>query len=504
MLKAITSVSAVLLFVKIIGFIKQAVIAAYFGATGQTDIYMLVSELVESMGEVLFSSISITFLTMYAGIYADKNELAKRQFVSNTVFYGLPVTIILMIAVYLFSPQLAHLLAPGYYTAQLSEVAKYLKLMSIGMVTMFISAVCRAILDAEKHFIPPKLEGLIKSIITIAFCVFLGKSAGVTVLIYSLVIYYIVTDIYLIANVRKLTSLRITRPERDKRMLTLLSLSVPLFISNGSVYLHNIVDKAIGSTLDEGSISILSYSGYLTNTIHSLVIGSVCTVLLSYFSTYVAEKNNEELRKTLKNCIRILLVTITYIVIMISVSSKEIVTLVYGRGAFDETAVKSSAIVLVIYGVGLIFTGIRDVLIRVHYAYQDTMQAMINGVIGMLCNIALSLLLAKPFGVYGIAAATVAAYFVTAALSAFTVKKHVRFSDVNGFIKLVFQLAAISAVVIAIGAGLDNLLGGAHYFIRLIVKCGIGTTVYFAALLLLKNKEMTTGIKKIKERIGRC
>ena len=121
----------------------------------------------------------------------------------------------------------------------------------------------------------------------------------------------------------------------------------------------------------------------MTNTIHSLVIGSVCTVLLSYFSTYVAEKNNEELRKTLKNCIRILLVTITYIVIMISVSSKEIVTLVYGRGAFDETAVKSSAIVLVIYGVGLIFTGIRDVLIRVHYAYQDTMQAMINGVIGM-------------------------------------------------------------------------------------------------------------------------
>ena len=161
MLKAITSVSAVLLFVKIIGFIKQAVIAAYFGATGQTDIYMLVSELVESLGEVLFSSISITFLTMYAGIYADKNELAKRQFVSNTVFYGLPVTIILMIAVYLFSPQLAHLLAPGYDTAQLSEVAKYLKLMSIGMVTMFISAVCRAILDAEKHFIPPKLEGLI-------------------------------------------------------------------------------------------------------------------------------------------------------------------------------------------------------------------------------------------------------------------------------------------------------------------------------------------------------
>ena len=42
MLKAITSVSAVLLFVKIIGFIKQAVIAAYFGATGQTDIYTLI------------------------------------------------------------------------------------------------------------------------------------------------------------------------------------------------------------------------------------------------------------------------------------------------------------------------------------------------------------------------------------------------------------------------------------------------------------------------------
>ena len=64
MLKAIKNVTVILLIVKIIGFIKQSVIAAYFGANGATDTYMLVSELIESMGEVLFSSISVAFLAM--------------------------------------------------------------------------------------------------------------------------------------------------------------------------------------------------------------------------------------------------------------------------------------------------------------------------------------------------------------------------------------------------------------------------------------------------------
>ncbi len=504
MLKSIRNVTVVLLIVKVIGFIKQAVIAAYFGATGATDIYMLVSELVDSLGEVLFSSISVTFLTMYANVMANETVKAKRQFASNVVIYGTPIVLLLSLIVFLFSGFWAKLLAPGYVGKELLTVAKYLRILSIGMTTMFISALCRAILDAEKHFIPSKLEGLIKSAITIGLCVICAKKFGVDVLIWSVLAYYIVADIYLIYNVYKRTDVRLIKPTKaDPRLKKLLLLSVPLFISNGSVYLHNIVDKAVGSTLAEGSISVLSYSNYITNTIHSLIIGSICTVLLSYFSTYVAEKKIGELTNKLENCIRILIVVMGFFFVLIFATSEEIVQVLYGRGAFGQEAIDMTSKIFIIYGAGLIFIGIRDVLIRTHYAFQQNKIAMINGILGMFANIVLSIALAKFIGVYGIAIATVIAYLLIMTLSIFTARKFIEKIDKKRMLILSIQILLIITIGTAISMIISPILAGANVVIRGGIKAFVVTALYALCLYLFKNKEIMQGINILKEKLGR-
>lgn len=502
MLKAIKNVTVILLIVKIIGFIKQSVIAAYFGANGATDTYMLVSELIESMGEVLFSSISVAFLAMYSDIKNnDKNKLS--QFTSNTLLMGIPVAVAISLAVFVFSDYIAKLIAPGYSSEELAVVIRYLKILSFGVVCMFVSSLCRAILDAEKHFLPSKFEGIIKSIITILGCVLFGVTKGIDVLIVCILVYYVIADLYLLFCVFRSTDLKIKKPLKDRRLVNLLTLSIPLFISNGSVYLHNIVDKAVGSSLEEGSISVLSYSSYLTNTIHSLIIGSICTVVFSYFCDFIAKKEYELLKTNAQKYIRIAVLVITYIVVMAVICSEEIIQIVYGRGQFDQTAVLITSNVLIIYSIGLIFMAARDILIRVHYAYKDTKTTMINGVSGMLINICLSIILAKFWGVYGIAVATTVSNGIIMLLSFITVKKYVNITTMRNVIYFIFPVLITFFIVFICGRLIDMFMGTYGEIFSLIVKGFIGTALYIGVLYVCKSQDILLGIKYLKSKYNK-
>lgn len=496
----IKNVTLVLLLVKVIGFVKQAVIANYFGASSQTDIFLLVSELVENLGEVLFSSITITFVTIYINVLENEGRNARDRLTANTLSYGIPITMLLAIVTFVFSDNLSHIIAPGYAEAELNIVSKYLKILAVAVVMMFITSVFRAILDAEKIFLPSKFEGIIKSVIIIGVCVVLGDGKGVIVLVYAILIYYIIAGLYLFYNIRKKTDVRFyVDYKKNKYVKQMLIYSVPLLISNGSVYLQNIVDKAIGSGLGEGAISYISYSGYLINSLHSLVIGSICTVLFSYFSTYVAEKNIIQLKNTLTKTVRVITLVTFYIITMVLIASKDIIKVVYGRGAFENSDVNTTANILVIYAIGLFFIGIRDILVRTHYAYQDTLATMINGIIGTVCNIALSIVMARYIGVYGIVLGTVFSYVIVMLLSFFTIRKHITFIRESKLMKLIIQLALICTMTVVVGLLVNRYVAGNHIIVKLILECGVSTVVFATMLFGCKNKE----ILEIKDMVSK-
>ena len=75
-LKSTSYVMLILIFVKLIGFVKQAVIAAYFGTSLDMDLYLIASDFISETGIVFFSSLSVSFLTMFV---KQKEEKGKRE-----------------------------------------------------------------------------------------------------------------------------------------------------------------------------------------------------------------------------------------------------------------------------------------------------------------------------------------------------------------------------------------------------------------------------------------
>lgn len=491
-----------LLVVKLIGFLKQAVIAAYFGTSGEIDKFLLVSEFMENLGAAIFSAISVTFLTMYIDTLVAKGKVESHKFISNVLLTLAPVVFVLMILFLLFANQISLVIAPGYKGDDSLVIAKYIRLFSITMLNMFIYYVSNAVLEAEKVFFPGKIVGVIRSVSVISAIVFFAHKLGISAILLGVITYYILETLFILIYMIKKTGFHLYKPKFDVNIRRLLKLSLPLFVSYGVVQIQSVVDKAIASGLPEGSVATLSYSGYLYNTIHSILIGGLCTVIFSYFSSYVAEKEDKLLLETLYKYIRILTLILGLISILFIGYSKDIVCIVYQRGAFNASSTANVSLALVAYSGGLIFIGIRDVLIRAHYAYNANKQAMINGMIGVAANIIMSICFSHLWGVVGIALATSLASVCVATLSCVTVKKNVTEFKITCLFAFFVKLGGVCAVAAIAIIATNHFLHINMIFVNLCVKALISSGIYIFALWIFRVKEAKDVWVMVLEKVG--
>lgn len=407
--KSTSTLILLTLFVKIIGLVKQSVIAYTFGISYQMDVYLIASDFISEVGVVFFSALSINLVTVYIEA-KNKEQENKNTLFSNTIVVFVIFSAFISVILCLFARPIAELLAPGIDESNINTLAWYIRIFSIALVSIGIGNICVSILNAEHRFLPGKFVGIIQSVCTILACITLAQSIGTTALLVGFLLYYLIQNIFLLHFVLKYVHFKVYECFKDARVRKLIKLCIPLFLSNSVIQLNAIADKAIASVLGEGGVSALSYGGFVFNSIHSIVIGNLCTVLFTYFTTYVVEKRINDLANSFKQAVTILTFLLAPITVFCIEESELIVRILYARGAFDEESVALTTNALCGYSFGIIFIALRDLMMQILYAYQKTRAAMINGIVGVIINIIFSLLLSKLIGVYGIALADGVAY----------------------------------------------------------------------------------------------
>ena len=358
------------IFVKLIGFVKQAVIAYYFGTSEQMDIYLIAADFISEIGTVFFSTLSINLLTVYVKEIETGTKRDADRLVSNVFVCFAAIALGLSTLVWLSDDLLVKLLAPGFSANEQTLLSSYLRYLSIVILNICISNICIAILNGQKKFIHGKLIGFIQSICMILSCVFFGREEGNKAVIIGFISYYILQNIYLVWNTTKYVSFKPYKLFQDDNVKKLVKLCVPLFISNAVVQVNVMADKAIASYLQDGSVSAISYGHYIFSTIHVVIVGSLCTVVLSYFSAFIAKNEFSELVKVIQKGVYILLFILVPVVIVCIINSELIIRIIYGRGSFGEYSISITSRVFCGYAIGIIFVAIRDYFIQVLYALQ--------------------------------------------------------------------------------------------------------------------------------------
>ena len=493
-------VMIVVLASKVLGFIRQTVIAAVYGSNVDTDIYFMSSDFMIGLSGALIGSLTTALVTIYIDTKVKQNKEKANQIASQMLSMFLLSSVIFIVAVNIFAPFIAKLLAPTYTGETLGKLVMYLRMFSITFIFTSFQSIYAAVLNANDSFVPGKLYGIVfNPLAIIAVLLFAGKF-GMIPLIVAYVIANLLQTLLLKHLCKKNFEFKFTAGFSDASVKHLIILAVPLLVSNIFLQLNAIVDKSICSTLGEGFASYYLYANTLEQFITTTITTTVSLLLLSKYATYVAEGDTKKVILSFKESISGLMILLAPITAIVCALAYEIVSIVYRRGEFTDIDAQYTSKALIGFAIGFCIIAVREMYIRLHFSYQDTKMPMIASIVGVVVNAVLSIILAQFMGIFGVSFATSVSAILTIAMLNKSLKKYIpefKFSSMKKMMMkvLIASLLAFETVFIIKDFIQANLL------IKFSLCALMAFVSYIACLEAIDCAEFTGFLKNMKSAV---
>ena len=166
-------VSLALFFIKILGVLKQVLLAAICGANAETDAYFVATGVTIALCSALFSSVSVSFLSMHTERLITKGRESSNNLINVVLRVFIPLSAAIAVFFAVCAPVVAKVLAPSYQGEQLQILANYIRIMSVMFVFSCYYLIVNVVLETDKRFLPGKGQGFLQNLfICIAAVVF--------------------------------------------------------------------------------------------------------------------------------------------------------------------------------------------------------------------------------------------------------------------------------------------------------------------------------------------
>ncbi len=489
------------IFAKVLGFARELSLAYVFGASAVSDAYIVAF----SIPTIIFSGIGTAILTSYIPIYTNlQNNRPKelRKF-SDSVMTMIFLVSVAVLAVFLiFDRQIVRLFAVGFTGSTMDLAVELSGLMMISILFIGVYYILQGYLQIHGSFFAVGMVSVPLNIaVILSIC--LSNEEHYRWLGWGVVIGYGAAFVMLlIAAKRKGFRFRPCFDFGDKNIRHLLVVVFPIFLGKAITQLNTMVDRTIASVLPEGSVSALSYANRITGFVTAVFVVSVATAIFPQLSRFSATNNIRKMKRSFATSAGLMSLIVLPISAGAMVFSREIVTLLFLRGAFTEQDVEATAQVLFFYSLGLLAFSIKDVMLNVFYALQDTKTPTVNSVLALVINTVLNILLLKPLGVKGLALATTLSGTITLLLLAWSLRRKI---GRLGLRRLIISLVKMTVATVLMAAAVrpvyDLLFGATEsLLLSFCVAVAAGGLIYVAANILLRTQEMGVVIVTVGER----
>ncbi|NME82399.1 murein biosynthesis integral membrane protein MurJ [Clostridium sp. SM-530-WT-3G] len=491
LLKSTVIIMVVSLISKLLGFVRDMLIANNFGAGMYTDAYNIAVTIPETIFTLIGLAISTAFLPMLSRVQANKGRKEMYNFANNVINILFIISLIFFAVSSIYSREIVSIVANGLSGEAFDIAVRLTRITLINLLFLSINACFTSILQVDEDFIIPSILGLFFNLPMIVYLLLFRNYDIVGLTIANVIgnLFRVIVQIpCLINNGYKYKLFIFLRDERLKEIGILI---LPVIVGAGANSLNMIVDKNIASSLSQGSISALDYGQKLILFINTIITTSILNVAYPVMANMRSSGNDDGFIHTLKKTISYLALLLIPVTVGAIILGKDIVKIVYGRGQFNEYAIQMTTLAFVGYGAGIFFTGIRDVLNSTLFSMGKTKTTAINGIIGVIINIILSITLSKYLGILGIAISSSIAMAVTSLLLLRSIRKLERNFTIKDIIKSIIMIL-ISSIIMGSGIILLMLLINCTLpsIITLVIGTGTGCIIYFVLCRLLKIQEI--------------
>ena len=491
---------------KFLGFGRELVLASSYGATMYSDAYLVAMNIPLVIFASIGGAIGTTFIPIYFDIESTKGEKKALGFTNNILNIIIIICILLSLLGFIFIEPIVKLFAFGFDNQTFLIAVNFTRILMLTIVFTGLSYVFTAYLQVKNDFIIPGMVSIPRNIIIIC-SIILSANKSPYIMVWGTLIGMVLDVLFLlIFAVKKGYKYKPNIKLNDEFIKKTLILVTPVFIGIAVNQVNAMVDRALASTLVEGSISALNYANKLNTFVMAMFISSISAVIYPILSKLSSEDNMDKFCDSIVNSINSVVLLVMPISVGAIVLSNPIVRVLFERGEFDARATNMTALALVMYSVGMVSFGLRDILNRVFYALHDTKTPMINGAIAMIMNIVLNIVLVRYLKLAGLALATSISGIVCIFLLFYNLKKKINyFGQDKIVITLIksFVAALIMGIIVLITYQLMNDILGNEFvleFISLFISIMAGIVVYSIMVIIFKVNEINIIIKFLTKK----
>jgi putative peptidoglycan lipid II flippase len=492
--KRIGSFTGATMISRILGYIRDALVAYAFGGTVLTDAFYAAFRIPNLLRRLLGEgSLSASFVPVFTQHLSTSDKEETKKFV-NSLFTALVIILaLIVIAGVILAPYITRIVVWGFADdpAKFNLTTSLTRIIFPFLFFISIAALTSSILNSLGVFFIPALAPCMLSVAEITFILTLASRFKNP--IQGLAISAVAGGaLHLLIQLPKLKKHGFSfRPnfKIHPSVYKVGKLMIPAVWGLSIDQINAFVDTMCASFLVIGSVTALYNSNRIMQLPLALFGIAIATVALPSLSKSAANKNFDEFKNTLNFSLRLMLFAVIPASIGLIALGLPVIRLLFehGRFTYRESLLTNTA--LLAYSTGLVAYSAVKILVNSFYSLQNTKTPVKVATLCMILNIAGNLTLMWRWGVGGLAMATALASWTNAIVLFILINKKLGPIDLKSILRTAVLSLTASIIMISGCLIMAHKILPENIYIMVPATVIFGIIVYFLLTNFFKMEE---------------
>lgn len=508
---------------RILGLIRNWVLAGSFGAGKELDIYNAAFVLPDLLANILITgALSVAFIPVFTTLITERKEKQAWEMASTLINASIFIYLVSSFFFIIFAPFFARLLVPGFTPDQQNEVSNLMRMLVFAELFLIVGSFLTSVLQSYHRFIVSAMAPVVYNLGIILGIIWLSPHFGIYGVVVGVIFGALLHLLIQLPIVKGLGfQYRTVLNLKDWSVLKVARLSLPRAGGVGLAQLEWVVSVFLASFLVTGSVTVLKFASDLQNFPIGLFGITIATASLPTLSGEWATKNLTHFKATFLSSLHQILYLAVPLSVILMVLRIPVVRLALGSsGKFTWEDTVLTAVTLSFFAVGVFAQAGYLLVARAFYAMHDTVTPLRVSIISLLLHILIStffiFVVDIDFKVSFLAISSTITSTIAFLLSLFVLSKRV-----DGFESNQLYLPAAKILVASVVMGVVLYLPlHIRFFDRYLIDYIIDTTrtlnlffltagvgfaglvVYFLLTWWFKSEELKTFLKLLNKLRG--
>lgn len=453
LLKSTTLVSLMTFFSRIVGFIRDMVIAQLFGAGAGIDAFLLAFKIPNFMrrlfAEGAFSQAFVPVLSEYR---TRESQQSVKELVDK-VFGALGIVLLIVSFLGVVgAPWFIRLFAPGFDSTDVrfGLACHLLQLTFPYILLISLTAFAAGIQNTYRQFAMPAFTPVLLNVSLILAAWFLSPyfKEPVEALAWGVLLAGISQLCFQIPFLAKLALLPSPKLDwHDSGVKRILRLMVPALIGASVMQVNLLVDTIFASFLPVGSLTWLYYSDRLLEFPIGIFGVALATVVLPHLSEQYAQNSHRGFSASMDWALRWILLIGVPATIGLTLMAGPMLAALFQYGRFSAHDAIMAARSLTALSLGLVCFLAVKVLVSAFYARQNTKFPVKVAIFAMLANVVFNALLIGPLAHAGLALASTLSSMINVLVLLYALLRQKIYIPLSGWSSFALRLVLANSMM---------------------------------------------------------